>query len=572
MSGPDQSERRLAWFARMFGDAHRSLPSLLGLLTELARRELARVVPALVAAAVLSLLALVPAALLAWLVDHAFASRSTAAVAGIAGALAVVALVDAATGYARRMFAARAALNIRRELAEATFAAAIRLPIDRREARDHGLLGRSFEQIERIAQAASEGLLEIALGVGTVVVLAAAMLAVDVRLGLAVLALVVALGAVHFWAARSLRRRDAAWLAARSAYWSHLVESIAYGLAVRIAPAHRFVEARFSDRLQADLAAGLGVTRIAAGLDAAGRLTGGLMTAIIALIGGLQVIAGGMSLGGFVLFLAIAASLTAPVLGFAKAIDDLQATLNAAGRLAELAGATHERISIGDDPPPLGRGAVAIERVYFAYDGERPLLSQATLSLAHGEKVALTGASGLGKTTLGSLIVALRAAVGGAITLDGTPIAQLPLGTLRRRIALVPHDIEIFTGTVAENIALGEPAAERAHIELAARMACLHDDIEALADGYDTFLGQGTVELSAGQRQQLGIARALVRPPEVLILDESTSALDSETERKVLDNLLTRLPGTTILAITHRASVALRMSRMIDLSEVDNAG
>jgi ABC-type bacteriocin/lantibiotic exporter with double-glycine peptidase domain len=571
MTADDHSEARLAWFARLFAARGESLPALVVLLAELAREQRWRIVPALVAAAVLSCLALVPAALLAWLIDHAFASRSATAVVGIATALAAVALVDAATGYARRMFAARAALDMRRDLAEAAFAAAIRLPIDRREARDHGLLGRSFEEIERVAQAASEGMLEIALGLGTVVVLAVAMLVVDPLLGLAVLALVAVLAGVHFWAAQRLRLREAAWLSARSAYWSHLVESIAYGLTIRIAPAHRFAEERFSDRLRADLDAGLEVTRIAATLDAAGRIAGGLMTAVIAVIGGLLVIAGGMSLGEFVLFLAIAGSLTAPVLGFAKAADDLQATLVAAGRLADLAAAPHEQIASYQDAPPPGRGVVAIERARFAYDGERPVLSQATLTLAHGEKVALSGASGLGKTTLAGLIVALRAAHGGTLTLDGTPIEKLPLGELRRRVALVPHEIEIFTGTVADNIALGEPTADRMQIEVAAHIACLDADIAALKDGYETMLGQGAAELSAGQKQRLGIARALMRRPEVLILDESTSALDTATEGEVLDRLFTNLVGTTILAITHRASVAERMSRAIDLSEVDTA-
>jgi ABC-type bacteriocin/lantibiotic exporter with double-glycine peptidase domain len=257
------------------------------------------------------------------------------------------------------------------------------------------------------------------------------------------------------------------------------------------------------------------------------------------------------------------------VLGFAKSADDMQATLVAAGRLAALATAPQERIASYEDAPPPGRGVVAIKRARFAYDGERPVLSQATLTLAHGEKVALTGVSGLGKTTLAGLIVGLRAAQGGTLTLDGTPIEKVPLGVLRRRIALVPHEVEIFTGTVAENIALGESAADRMHVEVAARIACLDADIAALKDGYETMLGQGAVELSAGQKQRLGIARALMRRPEVLILDESTSALDLATEAEVLDRLFTNLVGTTILAITHRASVAARMQRAIDLSEID---
>src|SRR5205823_9550767 len=127
---------------------------------------------------------------------------------------------------------------IKRELAEAAFAAAIRLPIDRREARNHGVLGRSFEEIERLALTACEGLIEIALGLGTILVLSSAMFVVEPRLGAAVLALVAILAAVHLVAARHLRGREETWLHARNAYWSHLIESIAYGLAIRIGPAH----------------------------------------------------------------------------------------------------------------------------------------------------------------------------------------------------------------------------------------------------------------------------------------------------------------------------------------------
>jgi ATP-binding cassette subfamily B protein len=194
----------------------------------------------------------------------------------------------------------------------------------------------------------------------------------------------------------------------------------------------------------------------------------------------------------------------------------------------------------------------------------QPVLAGATLALEPGEKVALLGDSGSGKSTLASLMVALRTPRGCSITLDGVPLDKLPLGELRRRVALVPHEIETFTASIAENIAIVEPEIERTRIEHAAAVACIDSDIRAARGGYDAILGgPDGVELSAGQRQRLGIARAVLVRPEVLILDESTSAIDIDTERKVIASLMAGLPATTMIAITHRPSVAQQMGRCL---------
>jgi ABC-type bacteriocin/lantibiotic exporter with double-glycine peptidase domain len=136
---------------------------------------------------------------------------------------------------------------------------------------------------------------------------------------------------------------------------------------------------------------------------------------------------------------------------------------------------------------------------------------------------------------------------------------------LRRRIVVAPHEIDVFTGSVAENIALAAEACHPVAIREAATIAAIDADIRSLPQGYDTMLGQGGVELSAGQRQRLGIARAILRRPDILVLDESTSALDLATEARVLDNLLAHRPGMTLIAITHRASVVARMDRVVEI-------
>ncbi|MBI3436668.1 MAG: ABC transporter ATP-binding protein [Proteobacteria bacterium] len=571
MSADIDPARRIRWLASLFDerDARAGLRRVAFLLASLARAEHRRILPAFAAAIAASLLALIPAALLARLIDRAFTTRATGMIVAIAAALVIVAVTDGVIGFMRRMLAARAAIAIRRRLARAAFAAAIRLPIERGDARDHGLLGRNFDEIERIGHGASDGLLEITLGLGTAIVLGSAMIYVAPILGSAVFVVVALLAAIHVLAARHLRERETEWFAARSAYWLHLVESIAFGLTLRIAPAHRFAEARFAERLARDQETGLAVARITAALEAAGHCAGGLVTATIALLGGLQVVNGTMSLGEFVLFLSIGGALAGPVLGLAKAADDLQAILVAARRMTGIASATHEPI-FDDGARSTGAGArLEISALRFAHVASRPVLECVSLTLSPGEKASLIGPSGLGKTTLAGLVVALRAAQAGTIAIDGRSITAIPLDELRRLVTLVAHEIEVFSATVAENIALADIAATRARIEDAARVAGLDADIGALPARYDSLLGAGGIELSAGQRQRLGIARAVLARPSILILDESTSALDPETEAMVLDRLLARMADTTILAITHRESFARRLGRVIDLREVD---
>lgn len=529
------------------------------------------VVPALFAAIMMAALALAPPLMLAHLIDVVFPAGQTAAVGAVGVGIACIAGMDGAWSLARRALAARAGLGLRREVLTPAFAAVLRLPVDHALAGDQGLLGRTFEEVERLAQGATEGLLEFSLAAGMIVVLAAAMLYVSAPVGLAVIAVVAVLAALHLVLARNLRRREAAWFEARSRYWSHVVEAIAYAGTVRFNSAHRFAEERFSERLESDIDAHLAVIDMSTCLDGVGRFAGGLIIAAIAVMGGLRVVQGAMSVGDFVLFLSVGGSLSVPVLALVKAFDDFQAMMISAARLSALAQAPCE--DIPSEAPVVRRapGRLDIDGLTFAYPGTHaPVLSSFSCSFEAGEKVALVGASGIGKTTLASLIFAARHADGGKIALDGVPLADIPLADLRQRIVVVPHEIDVFTGSVADNIALGFAPADLDDVVEAAALACIDAEIRGLPQGYDTLLGQGGVELSAGQKQRLGIARALLRRPGILVLDESTSALDLATERRVLDALIGRLRDTTIIAITHRASVVERMDRAIRIGDEED--
>jgi ABC-type bacteriocin/lantibiotic exporter with double-glycine peptidase domain len=555
-----------------FGPHASGSGGLVRLLFALAWTQRYLLIPALGAASVLTVLALAPPVLLAHLIDVVFPAADAAAVVAVGAGIACIALMDAASSLTRRALAARAGVALRRDILVPAFAAVLRLPADHALAGDQGLLGRTFEEAERLAQGATEGMLEFAMGAGMIVVLAAAMLYVSMPVGLAVTAIVAALAVLHVALARNLRRRETAWFEARSGYWSHVVEAVAYAGTVRFNSAHRFVEARFSERLDSDIGAHLAVMDMSTCLDAAGRFAGGLVIAAIAIVGGLRVVQGAMSVGDFVLFLSVGGSLSVPVLALVKAFDDFQAMMISAARMAALAQAPCEDIPSCAGAVPHGPGRLAIDGLSFSYPGtDARVLSGFSCAFEAGEKVALVGPSGIGKTTLASLIFAVRHADNGTITLDGVPLADLPLAELRRRIVVVPHEIDVFTGTVADNIVLGFAPADRGDVTAAAALACIDAEIRALPHGYDTLLGQGGVELSAGQKQRLGIARALLRSPGILVLDESTSSLDLATERRVLDALISRLRDTTVIAITHRASVVERMDRVVHLGMQETA-
>jgi ABC-type bacteriocin/lantibiotic exporter with double-glycine peptidase domain len=528
------------------------------------------VVPALCAAVVLAVLALVPPILLAELIDKAFPSRNAALGVAIGLGIACVALTDAACSLARRMLSARAGLRLQRDMLVPAFAVTLRLPLDDALARDQGLLGRTFEEVERLAQNATEGLIEFCTAAGMIVVLAGALVTVDPLAAAAIISIVGALALLHLMLAPTLRAREAAWFQTRSDHWSHIVESIAYMNTVRVNSAHGFAERRFSERLDRDLAARLRTVDLSAYLDAAGRLAAGLVVAMIALLGGLRVMDGAMSVGDFVLVLSIGGSLAAPVLAMLRSFDDMQAMTVSVSRLSELFESGAEDLTLAQGVAERGPVSLSIDNLRFSFSGKSgELYAGLSCVFEPGERVALIGPSGIGKSTLATFIFAARRPDAGVIRLGGVPIEQIPLSVLRRRILVVPHEIDVFTGTIAENIALDVEGAAPDDIVNAARVAGLEAEIEALPMRYDTVLGQGGVDLSAGQKQRIGIARAVLRAPDILVLDESTSSLDLATERRVLDKLLEHLLSTTVIAITHRSSVVERMTRVIEIRDAD---
>ncbi len=214
-------------------------------------------------------------------------------------------------------------------------------------------------------------------------------------------------------------------------------------------------------------------------------------------------------------------------------------------------------------PAPLG-GAIRFRDVTFAYQGNTDVqaLNHVSFEARPGQKIALVGPSGAGKTTILGLLLRFYEVAGGGIEIDGHDIRSVTLESLRRNIALVTQEPILFDESIADNIAVGREDATRADIENAAKAAAAHDFIQALAQGYDTRVGEGGLKLSGGQRQRIAIARAMLRNAPILLLDEATSSLDTESERQVQTALATLMKDRTTIVIAHRLSTVQDADRI----------
>jgi ATP-binding cassette subfamily B protein len=200
------------------------------------------------------------------------------------------------------------------------------------------------------------------------------------------------------------------------------------------------------------------------------------------------------------------------------------------------------------------RGALAFEAVTFGYNPGQHALEDISLRVEPGQTVAIVGQTGAGKTTLARLVNRVYDVGQGAVRVDGVDVRNWNLETLRQQISIIEQDIFLFSRTIAENIAFGSPDATQAAIEQAAREAQAHDFITAFPDGYNTVVGERGVTLSGGQRQRIALARAFLTNPGILILDDSTSAIDSATEDQIQRAIQRAARGRTTLLITHRLS------------------
>lgn len=294
-------------------------------------------------------------------------------------------------------------------------------------------------------------------------------------------------------------------------------------------------------------------------------LAGFLATLVV---GGKLALSGALGVGSFSVLVFLTQRLLWPLTGLAETVDMYQRAMASTARVLDLletpVALSHEGKSL---PRASVKGEVRFEDVTFAYPGREPALSGVTLTIPAGTTAAFVGSTGSGKTTLTKLLLRFYDPASGRILLDGQDIRAFEPGELRRAIGFVSQDTFLFHGTARENIAYGDPGKDGASLEAAAKAAEAHVFLSGLPQGYDTVVGERGQKLSGGQRQRLAIARAVLKDPPILVLDEATSAVDNETEAAIQRSLDRIVVGRTTLMVAHRLSTIVKADRIFVLDE-----
>jgi ATP-binding cassette subfamily B protein len=282
---------------------------------------------------------------------------------------------------------------------------------------------------------------------------------------------------------------------------------------------------------------------------------GALGSAIVLYIGGSDVLADTMKLGDLVMFFLFVSMFYEPVKSLHQINQLYQAGRASSERVAEILDAATENYGESPDKPIVrAPGQVEYRDVSFAYRSDVTALHDINLTVKPGQCVALVGPTGAGKSTLVSLLSRFYEATGGEILLDGRDVSGISLRELREQIGMVSQETFLFNGTILDNLRFGRPDATRQEIEEMARAACVHEFVSSLPEGYDTHVGERGVKLSVGEKQRISIARALLKNPPVLVLDEATASVDTATEQLIQQALQRLLAGRTSFVIAHRLS------------------
>ena len=295
-------------------------------------------------------------------------------------------------------------------------------------------------------------------------------------------------------------------------------------------------------------------------------ITAGLVVVMVMAAVGVQ--NGALTVGDFVLVNAYMIQITMPLNFLGTVYREIRQSLVDMGAMFDLLEQPAEIVTRPGAPDlAISGGTVTLEDVVFGYDAERPILQGVSLTVPAGQTVAIVGASGSGKSTIGRLLFRFYDVQGGALKIDGQDVREVTQTSLHAAIGVVPQDTVLFNDTIRYNIAYGRDNATEAEVIAAARAAQIHDFILSLPEGYDTQVGERGLKLSGGEKQRVGIARTLLKNPPILLLDEATSALDTDTEGEIQDALRIAGEGRTVITIAHRLSTVADADRIIVLEQ-----
>ncbi len=424
---------------------------------------------------------------------------------------------------------------------------------------DKTKVGESLYRIAYDAQAAQTLLNGAIVPIATSCLILIGAVVIMVKIN-PLLTLVTLAAAPVFWIiirafSRKLDRQSRQYHENESALVTTIQESLSSIRAIQAFTLETLTGKRFRQQTEQSLAANDRMTRTQLIYSACAGLAVSLGTAAVVYVAGHQVMNGKMLVGDILVFLAYLGMLYQPMSTFSQSASVIQSANAQLKRIFEILDSVPE---IKDRPnaKPLAtvRGQIEFRDVSFRYEPTRQVLHNVNLKVEPGKVVAIVGRTGAGKTSMASLLLRFYDPVGGAIFLDEHDLRDLPIEWLRQQIGIVLQDPILFSATIAENIGFGLPGASMEQIRAAARQAQAEEFISALPNGYETLLGERGVNLSGGQRQRISIARAFLKNAPILILDEPTSSLDTETEQALLTALSKLMQGRTTFIIAHRLS------------------
>lgn len=469
--------------------------------------------------------------------------------------IAILTGITAVTRFAVETVNNRIACRVVKNLRHASYMKLSKLPVSYFDSRPKGdLLSRIISDTDAVSDGLLMGMSQFFYGIVTIVTTLIFMFSINVKITFAVILLTPLSLVVAYAIAKSTYKLFLSQSEKKAKETAFLSENLG-----NIKLLKAFVrEEKSMEAFTAvtdDYTASAKKAIFASSLtNPATRFVGAVIYAAIGLFGALTVIgSGGLTVGGLTCFLSYAGQYSKPFNEISGVISELQNSLACASRVFELIDEKEICDTVTEELPEC-RGDFEFKNVSFSYDKDRTLLENVSFKAKAGDKIAIVGPTGCGKTTLINLLMRFYDPDGGEILLDGCDITKVSRAELRRRFGMVLQDTFLFEDTVRENIRIGRPDATEEEVIAAAKNSHAHSFIKKLPKGYDTVLSEGGSELSEGERQLLSITRVMLSSPPVLILDEATSSIDTGTEMKINDAFSKMMVGKTSFIVAHRLS------------------